>query len=259
MLRTARTLKNYKLECIDGELGKAKEFHFDTQCWIVRYLIAETGSWLAGRKILISPHAMDSIRREDQHIFIDLNKNQIKDAPLLYNNHPISREFEEENCRYYDWPIYWHSQSFGEQQPRLRNRNYDQWNECKHDNIVCDIRLRSTLEINDFHIQTLDNDIGHIEDFIIDDAAWVIRYLIVSIRSGWPEYRVLIPPQWINRISDTEGKVFVSFNRESFDQMQEYTEESLLNLNYETELCSNYNLSYDQFEKVDRRAEEHEY
>jgi len=55
MLSRAKTLHGYKLNGLDGEIGKVKEFYFDDRHWTVRYLVADTGNWLTGRQVLISP------------------------------------------------------------------------------------------------------------------------------------------------------------------------------------------------------------
>ena len=31
-------------------------------------------------------------------------------------------------------------------------------------------------------IQVIDGEIGHVEDFIVDDETWAIRYLVVATR-----------------------------------------------------------------------------
>ena len=61
MLNKAKTLKGYKLDSLDGEIGKVKEFYFDDQHWAIRYLVADTGSWLMGRRVLISPYALVTV------------------------------------------------------------------------------------------------------------------------------------------------------------------------------------------------------
>jgi hypothetical protein len=55
MLYTAKTLHGYKLDSLDGEIGRVKEFYFDDKHWTIRYLVADTGNWLPGRQVLISP------------------------------------------------------------------------------------------------------------------------------------------------------------------------------------------------------------
>ena len=64
MLYTAKTIKGYKLDCLDGEIGRVKEFYFDDRHWTIRYLVAETGSWLSGRQVLISPYALVTVNPE---------------------------------------------------------------------------------------------------------------------------------------------------------------------------------------------------
>jgi hypothetical protein len=87
----------------------------------------------------------------------------------------------------------------------------------------------------------VDGEIGHVEDFIIDDEMWAIRYLIIDTQNWWPGKKVLISPQWIERVSWRKSKVFVNLIRETIRQSPEYTEESLLNRDYETGLHRHYN------------------
>ena len=107
MLNKAKTLKGYKLHSLDGEIGKVKEFYFDDQHWTIRYLVADTGNWLTGRQVLISPYALVAVNKEEQHIAIDLTKKQIEDSPSLNSDKPVSRQFEEAYYGYYGWPMYW--------------------------------------------------------------------------------------------------------------------------------------------------------
>ena len=54
MLCKATTLSGYRLNSLEGEIGKVKEFFFDDRYWTIRYLVADTGNWLTGRQVLIS-------------------------------------------------------------------------------------------------------------------------------------------------------------------------------------------------------------
>ena len=65
------------------------------------------------------------------------------------------------------------------------------------------------------HIQATDGEIGHVEDFIVDDDTWAICYLIVDTQNWWPGKKVLISPKWIERVSWSESKVFVNLTREA--------------------------------------------
>ena len=120
-------------------------------------------------------------------------------------------------------------------------RDPEKWEECTQDEKVWDPYLRSTHDVTGHHIQAADGEIGHVEDFIIDDETWAIRYLSIDTRNWWPGKKVLVSPQWIERVSWIESKVFVNLDRETIRQSPEYTEESLLTRDYETELYRHYN------------------
>ncbi|MDA3787708.1 MAG: PRC-barrel domain-containing protein, partial [Desulfobacula sp.] len=78
MLNKAKTLKGYKLNSLDGDIGKVKEFYFDDLHWTVRYLVADTGSWLQERQVLISPYSLAGVDTKEEHITVDLTRKQIE-------------------------------------------------------------------------------------------------------------------------------------------------------------------------------------
>ncbi|OGV69451.1 MAG: photosystem reaction center subunit H [Lentisphaerae bacterium RIFOXYA12_FULL_48_11] len=239
MLNNAKTLNGYKLHSLDGEIGKVKEFYFDDKHWTVRYLVADTGNWLPGRQVLISPYSLISVNSEEQNIAINLTKKQIEDSPALDSNKPVSLQFEETYYRYYSWPIYWSGPySWGAYAYIVRDRN--NWKEASQREKTWDPNLRSTHEVSGYNIHATDGDIGHVEDFIIDDETWAIRYMIIDTRNWLPGKQVLVSPQWIERVSWQESKVFVNHSRESIKQSPEYAEKQLLTRDYETRLHRHY-------------------
>ena len=241
MLNKAKMLKGYKLNSLDGEVGKVKEFYFDDQHWTIRYLVADTGNWLTGRQVLISPYALIAVIKEEQHITIDLTKKQIEDSPSLNSDKPVSRQFEDAYYGYYGWPNYWGGPYMWGVYPDIV-RDREKWKKSIHGEKTWDPHLRSTNDVSGHDIQAADGEIGHVEDFIIDDETWAIRYLIIETRNWWTGKKVLVSPQWIERVSWSESKVFVNLSRETIKQSPEYTEASLLTRDYETMLHRHYNL-----------------
>jgi len=227
MLYKAKTLKGYRLDSLDGEIGKVQEFYLDDRHWVVRYLVANTGTWLTDRQVLISPHALGAIIGEEQHIEVALTKKQIEDSPLWLIDKPVSRQFEESHYAYYGWPTYWHSspQRGGYPDP---THDGEQLEKSDQGMEGWDSHLRSTDAVRGHYVQGTDGEIGHVEDFVIDNETWTIRYLIVDTRNWWPGKKVLVSPQWIERVSWSESKAFVNLSRESIKQSPKYTEESLL-------------------------------
>ncbi|MDR3491673.1 MAG: PRC-barrel domain-containing protein [Gammaproteobacteria bacterium] len=240
MLNKAKTLNNYTLSSLDGEIGNVKEFYFDDHYWTVRYLIADTGNWLTGRQVLISPHVLIAVNKEEQYISINLTKKQLEDSPSLDEDKPVSRQFEEAYYGYYGWPTYWDGPNMWGFYPNIEFDPKER-KESKQGEKTWDPHLRSTYEVSGYEIQAADGEIGHVEDFIIDDETWAIRYLIISTRNWWPGKKVLVSPQWIERVSWDEKTVFVNLLRETIKQSPEYTEESLLTQDYETGLYRHYN------------------
>ena len=239
MLDKAKTLKGYKLKSLDGDIGKVKEFYFDDQHWTIRYLVAETRNWLTGRQVLISPYALVAVDKGEQHIVVDLSRKQIEDSPSLDSDKPVSRQFEEAYYGYYGWPMYWDGPYVWGAFPSLA-REPGAGKPATPGEKAWDPHLRSTREVSGYHLQTTDGELGHVEDFIIDDQKWAIRYLVIDTQNWWPGKRILVSPQWIERVSWSESKVFVSLPRETITQSPEYTEESLLTRDYETELHRHY-------------------
>lgn len=240
MLNAAKTLKGYKLNSRDGDIGKVKEFYFDDQHWTVRYLVADTGNWLTGRQVLISPYALGAVNRDEKEIVIDLTKKEIEESPSLVSDKPVSRQFEYSYYGYYGMPMYWAGPySWGAYPYPMRDRAH--WGRSTENEKAWDPALRSTHDVTGHHIQATNGEIGHVEDFIIDSETWAIRYLVVDTRNWWPGKKVLISSQWIDRVSWNESKVFVSLSLEDIKQSPEFTDASLLNRDYETELHRHYN------------------
>jgi len=240
MLNKAKTLKGYTLNSLDGEIGTVKEFYFDDQHWAIRYLVVETGSWLMDRQVLISPYALLVVNKEKQCIDIDLTKKQIENSPSLDTDKPVSRQFEEEYYGYYGWPTYWNGLYMWGSAPYIV-RDIEKRIEHTHSDKAWDPHLRSTHEVSGYHIQVVDGEIGHVDDFLIDDEAWAIRYLIVDTKNWWSGKMVLVSPKWIERVSWSESKVFVHLSRDEVKQSPEYTQEYLLTRDYETKLHRHYN------------------
>ena len=99
---------------------------------------------------------------------------------------------------------------------------------------------RGWLASDGHSIQARNGEIGHVEDFVVDDATWTIRYLIVDTRDWWPGKKVLISTRWVERINWSESKVFINLTRETIKQGPEYTKEALITRDYEMKLHRHY-------------------
>ena len=242
MLNDAKTLKGYKLNGLDGEIGKIKEFYFDDHYWTIRYLVADTGNWLRDRQVLISPRALGAINKNVKNIAVNLTKKQIEDSPSISSDKPVSRQFEESYYGYYSWPMYWAGPyMWGDYPYPYIGDNPGALPEATLDKKGWDPHLRSTGAVTNYAIQAKDGEIGHVTDFIIDDETWAIRYLIVDTGNWWPGKIVLVSPRWIKRISWSESNVYVDLSRATIKQSPAYHAGTPLNREYEEELHRHYN------------------
>jgi len=239
MLDRARNLQRYTLSSTNGEIGKVRTFYFDDRHWTIRYLVADTGGWLAGRQVLISPYALRAVSRERHRLVLDLTMGQIVDGPSLSSDQPVSQQFEEAYHGFHGWPRYWCGPYTWGGHPYIE-RDRKRWSVSGTDRISWERQLRRTSDVSGYYVQTTDGEMGHIEDFIIDEDTWAIRYLVVSARNWWPGRRVLMSPQWIQRVNWGAGEVFVMLSSETIKQSPVYTDQSLVTREYETTLHRHY-------------------
>jgi sporulation protein YlmC with PRC-barrel domain len=239
MLYKAKTLSGYTLRSLDGDIGNVKEFYLDDHHWTVRYLVVNTGHWITGRQVLISPYAITAVNKEEQYISINLTKKQIEDSPSLNDDKPISRQFEESYRRYYGMPMYWSGPYLWGAQPVIVH-DPKMWSESIQGEESWNPNLRSTSAMSGYDIQSPDGEIGHVEDFVIDDETWTIRYLVIDTKNWLPGKKVLISPQWIECVSWDQSIVFVNLSRNAIKQSPEYSEKALLNRDYEIEIFKHY-------------------
>jgi len=239
MLISTKALKGYELECKDGEIGKVKEFYFDDKHWTVRYLVADTGPWLVGRKVLISPQALNQVSEADRHVVVNLTKLQIQNSPSLDSDQPVSRQYEQDYYGYYGWPTYW-TGPYLWGYSRYLVRDNERPAEAPAEARAWDPELQSTRDITGQKIQAGDGELGHIEDFIIDDATWAIRYLVLDTLNWWPGKKVLISPSWVDAVSWKDSKVYVNLSRETIKLAPEYTGDTVLDREYEAKLHDYY-------------------
>lgn len=243
MLRSLKKLEGYTLRASDGDIGKVIDFLLDDERWTVRYLAADTGGFLGGRRVLISPISFRQADWESGRFHVALEKAQVEKSPSIDTEKPVSRQREEEYSRYYGYPIYWGtpglwgmasypialvSQVQSEPPPEPSKGSTDE------------VHLRSAKEVRGYHIQGSDDAIGHVEDFVVDDETWTIRYLVIDTKNWWFGKKVLISPEWAHRISWDERKVHVDLSRSAIEKSPEWDPAAAVNREYETRLYDYY-------------------
>ncbi len=239
MLRSVISLYGYKIRATDGEIGKVHEFFFDDEHWAVRYLVADTGGVLPGKKVLLFPIALAQPHCGDHVVPVGLSKNRIVNSPETDADKPVSRQHEIDLHAYYEWAPYWPpaGMPYASAVPPLAGLQDKGVVRHEEDG---DPHLRSTREVTGYRIHALDGEIGHVDDFIVDDESWHLRYAVVDTKTWRPGKKVLVSPRWIKRVSWEEQELFVDLDRKQIEGAPEFDPSEPVNRSYEIQLYDYY-------------------
>lgn len=251
MLQNIKRLTGYSMGATDGEIGKVTDFFFDDEKWTIRYLVVDTGGWLFGRKVLISPHAISGSNSDAEMFPVDLTKEQVRHSPDIDTDKPVSRQHEIELYSHYPWPTYWAAGDGGMGMglgmpglgmvtpvPDASEQQTEEEAGVKKERQ--DPHLRSTREVKGYGIHATDGTIGEIEDYIIDDTTWRIVFLVVDTGNWFPGKKVLLSPQWIRQIQWERSEVIVDVTRDQVKNSPEYDPSNPLSESYRDTLHDYY-------------------
>ena len=222
MLLVGSALNGYAIAATDGRIGTVRDLLFDDRTWKVRWAVVDTGTWLAGRKVLVHPSAVDRADHEHKELAVQLTRQQVENSPSILEDEPVSMQMESHLHEYYGWDPLWGGSYFGagainapvsasqyfgsrvlreETEPSVLPTEGDQ-------------HLCSAAALSRCHIHATDGTIGHVENVLIDDADWCIHYLIVDTKNWWPGKRVLVSPYAVRSLNWLDRTVELDVTRE---------------------------------------------
>ncbi len=245
LLTNTTNLKGFTIRAKDGDLGAVDDFYFDDETWAIRYLTVDTGGWLGGRQVLISPISVVHADWQAKQLDVALTKKQVENSPDIDTHKPISRQHEAEYFGYYGYPYYWGGPFLWGQEfyPASLVVPATPPKESMADRIrreSADSHLRSSEAVSGYHIEAADGEIGHVDGFLVNDEVWAIRYIEVATRNWWPGKKVLVSPAWIQWVSWEESKVYVGLSQEAIQSGPEYVESMPVTREYENRLYLHY-------------------
>lgn len=244
MLRSIKGLIGYNVLAKDGKIGHVEDFYFNDEHWIIRYLIVDIGIWIFGRKVLISP---DFFIKEPDWINntfpINLTKDQVKNSPDISTDKPVSRQKEDEIAKYYSLPVYWSAGNpaiFPYAIPIETSERDVKDSKKEEEKEEGDSHLRSTNELKGYNIKAEDGEVGHVEDFIVDDISWKIKYIVVDIKKVFHGKKVIIDLNWIKDVSWANTRIHVDHKIEEIKNSPDYDPAEPVNRKYEEILYDYY-------------------
>ena len=175
MLHLAQKIAGVTVSGTDGEIGTLEDFYFEEAGWNVRYLLVDTGSWFDGKRVLLSPSAVQGDwGRTGVHV--NLSRDDVRNSPALDD-------------------------------------------EAMPD--VADERLDSVKTTSGYHIRARNGEIGHVDDFLIGQDSWRIRYLLVDT-SNWIGGRsVIVSSEAVERVDKEDNQIYVDADRDAIKNAPE--------------------------------------
>ncbi len=246
MLRSAKSFFGLELKASDGFIGHCRDFLFDDKPWTARYLVADTGKWLSTRLVLVSAYALNDpdLGTHVSDIPVNLTREQIEAAPGIDTDSPVSRRHELEMARFFSHPLYWQGEGlWGETgipenlappSPEELDRHAQQLE------TIDDSHLRSVQEVIGYKVEASDGELGHVDDIIIENTTWALRYLVVDTRNWLPGRKVLISPEWATTVDWYESQVEIHLDREAIKDSPPYDPLKPVNRDYEGKLYDYY-------------------
>ena len=237
MLRSLKDLEDFAIGVSDGTIGHVKDFYFDDRAWVIRYLVVDTGSWLASRKVLISPIVLGRPDWAAKLLPASISREKVKNSPDVDTEQPVSRQYEMRYFGYYGYNYYWDgagsraagvlprmmqpdSEGYVAPSPDPGQLAYARAEAARREHD--DLHLRSCNVVTGYHVLASDGDIGHVQGLVVDDETWAVRYLVVDTSNWWLGHQVLVAPQWIQDLSWGDASVTVNMTRQAVQDAPPY-------------------------------------
>jgi hypothetical protein len=253
MLWNASAINGYDIAASDGRLGTVCDFLFDDASWLVRWLVVDTGNWLSGRKVLLPLSVLGQLDAKEHEFSVKLTMQQVKDSPDIDTQRPVSRQMETSVYDYYGWSPYWGTGFYmggygympggAMESPYLGVQRRDEEiadAQASRD----DVHLRSVQAVTGYHIHASDGEIGHVEDFLVEDTDWSIHYLVVDTKNWWPGKKILVSSRSAGEIDWMDRLVNLGVDRQRIKDSPPYDPSITIDRAYDEKILTYYGIKF---------------
>jgi hypothetical protein len=99
-LFSADDIIGFSVEALDGSIGKIDEASDEVGS---SYLVVDTGPWIFGTKVLLPAGVIKLVDTENETVYVNRTKDQIKNAPELDAETYRDDSYRSEVGDYYGW------------------------------------------------------------------------------------------------------------------------------------------------------------
>ena len=94
----AADVVGYDVEALDGGIGKVDETTDEVGA---SSIVVDTGPWIFGKKVVLPAGTIDRIDPDEERVYVNRTKDQIKDAPQLDKEMLIDDRHRDDVAGYY--------------------------------------------------------------------------------------------------------------------------------------------------------------
>jgi len=236
-----KDIEGYTIGASDGTIGRVRDFYFDDEAWVIRYLVVKIGD-SAGRQVLISAISLGQPKWSEKILPVSLTRARIQNSPDIDTHKPVSRQQEMGYLGYYGYGAYWGGGGLwgagiypDELQAGLQSESNTS---ARHQGD--DIHLRSGNEIMRYYVHASDGDIGHVQGLIVDEKSWAIRYIVVNTSNWWLGHQVIVAPEWVDDVNWAESMLSIDLTRQAIKGSPHYDANAPLSRDQEAQLHLHY-------------------
>lgn len=200
MTESLERLRKYKIRSAEDTFGHVRDILVEEETWTIRWLVLNTGSWLTGQKVLISPMSVKELDQDDKECVVSLSKEHIESSPPLDHDAPVSRQYEKTYFDHYQWPYYWMGDGLwgSTTQPEYFGPTVKEEQETREPSpekpSEDDPVLRSGHELSSYRLESYDEKLGYIEDIQINTTDWSIENFVMDTRKWFHGKTILLSP-----------------------------------------------------------------
>lgn len=248
MLVSSRAIVGSAVDANDERLGKVRDLYFLPADWTVRFVLLETDHWFSGRTVCVPTEVFDQVVWTERNAQVAVDREQIERV----SQHDVGKaEDDIDLARSGSWSSYWSADdptggtndigggASADASSPSAQRTHEQSTSGTRlaspasvhpltsvDQPASQRELRLLKTLWNFHVETIDGSVGHIDDFLIDDQSWEIRYIVVETRNWMPGRRVLVGREAAESISWPQQRIRLRQTSQAVRESPSYEPES---------------------------------
>ncbi|HYO97496.1 MAG TPA: PRC-barrel domain-containing protein [Polyangiaceae bacterium] len=236
MRKNATELRGHTLRAVDGDLGLVDDLLFDEQKWVIRHFVVDTGNWLAGRKVLISPIAFGEVQWQQRVFKVMLTRGHVQASPELRLDGPLTRREEAVLFDYYGYLPYWSGLALwglgiypaaagpvlGSAELAAREDlaalGFDLESGVPSQRSP-DPQLRSVCAMVGSSVHCSDGELGHVVDLVLDCDTFEVDSMVVQVAGR--SSSLLVAPHRVTSVTWDERRIEVALPRAAIQREAE--------------------------------------